>query len=236
MTVLNYIEQQVDIHSFPSVHEMLCGKPGDEIVMGDLHANTIKLVYFLIRHGVMLGMTAEKYTAIVNICSKKAIDLTKEDLIAFNWILYQLNYNKTVTVSLIGDDLADRTDSCDVLTMFVIKALRQNQVPTKIHLSNHTSQMIEACELKTGFHSALLVDRDRVSMLGVHKIIENELMTQEEVIDLYNQFYKKSLRVNSCLLDMSSDGVPIVYMLNHAGIDLNTVTSHSNLHISSLFN
>lgn len=227
MTVLNYIEPQVDIYVFPSIHPILRARLGDEIVIGDLHANTIKLIYFLIRHGVIHGMTAEQYQQIVTICCKPAYELVKEDLDRFIAILKSLLYYPGATVSLVGDDLADRTDSCDVFTMLVIKYLRDYKVPIKIHLSNHTSQMIEACELKSSFDSALLVQQDCLSMHGLHSIIQNQLMSYQDIVDLYNQGYKKALRACSHFSDTHPDGKTIVYMISHAGTDLLTVRGAS---------
>lgn len=208
MTFLTYIEDNVDIHVCPSVQISLWGRPGDELVLGDLHVNTIKLIYSLTRHGVLGLMTADKYELLVAVCTKTTADLTKSDLDKFCSILDSLTYNRGVTVNLLGNELACTSERCDVLTMLLIKILKQNQVKIKIGLSNQSYQMIEACELKLGF-----------SMCGVHEIIQNGLMTAEEILTLYNQFYKNSLYVNLRILDNTPEG-PIVYLLNHPGVDL----------------
>lgn len=232
MPVLNYIEQSVDIRSFPSIHPILHGRNGDEIVIGDLHANTIKLFYFLIRHGVIHRMTEAQYAFIVAICSKSAEDLTRDDLNEYKERLRSLCYNKNVTVSLIGDELADRTDTCDVLTMLLIRELREYQVPVKIHLSNHTSQMIEACELKTGFTSTMLSARDCLSMRGIDTIIRNGLMTADEIYVLYEE-YKKAFRVNSYFIDFPLVGKAVMYLMNHAAIDLINIRHQTEFLLSS---
>lgn len=228
MTVLNYIEDSVDIHVLPVVHDILCGRPGDEIVIGDLHANTIKFIYFFIRHGALSGMTAEEYAELVRICTTTAEDLTKNDLIIFVTILKRQQYNKNIIVNAVGDELGDRVDSSDVFMLLFIQIVLAHGVSLKIHLSNHSSQMIEACELKTGFESAMLLASDRLSMLGVHTMIKNELITQDEVLVLYNDAYKKTLRVNSRFFDTHLDGRPSVYIISHAGIDIKTVRGQTD--------
>lgn len=224
MTFLTYIEDSVDIYTLPVAQFPLWGRPGDEIVIGDLHANNIRFIYSLIRHGVIRGMTTEQYDVLVRIFMKTTVELTESDLSDLVYILESLLYNRGVIVHLLGNDLVDKAmDGFDVLTMFVIKVLQQNQVQIRISLSSRTCQIIESCELKTEFDMSSLLRSNGISISGVQEMLQNGLMTKEDIIALYNDFYKNSLRVNLRISDMSPQGEPVVYLLSYAGVDLTNI-------------
>src|SRR3990167_9276316 len=120
---LQLITNDVDIHSYPKIEERLALQKGDELTIGDLHGNALKLTYFLIRHQI-LDVDEKNYRDLVKIYDKKPDDLTAKDLEKFNAILENSRVNPGMgTIRLIGDVLADR-GSNDYFTLEILGKLQ----------------------------------------------------------------------------------------------------------------
>lgn len=230
MHVLNYIEDNVDIHVMPTVHNVLKGMPGDEILIGDLHANSMKFFYFLIRHGVISGLEEEEYQELVTICTKRADELTKSELEYLKLLLAGLTYNPDVVVNLGGDNIFDKYKSPDFIVMLIVKALLNHGVTVKNYISNHDVEFAELSELG-------LVDDDlrapRLSTKDCHSsretaiLLKRELITKQELLDLYNGYYKTTFRAVGRFVDTSRK-VPRVFIVSHAGIDKDTTRKEAD--------
>jgi hypothetical protein len=223
--ILNYIEENVDIYELPTMHDVLCGRKGDEIVIGDLHANTMKYIRFLIRHGVIRGMTDLQYKALVNIFCIPGNALTKQNLIEFNSILNakNLTYNPLVKITVIGDDTADRVNSCDILMLLLNKSLVEHAVRPKIIISNHSVNLVEACELKSDFGMTRISYNDSLSMRRLEDLVKSGVLDHKYVYSLYQNYYKRLIRSTVRIIDDSDPTNPIVCTVSHAGIDHQTV-------------
>ena len=232
MLVLNYIEEGVNIHALPTVHEVLNGKPGDEILIGDLHANPMKLFYFLIRHGVLSGLSADEYQDLVTICTKKAEDLSESDLMYFKLLLNGLTYNPDVIVNLGGDNVSDRHKGpAEVFIMLLIKSLIEHNVMVKNYVSNHDVEFIDVCEeglIHDELQAPRLTARDSRSMRETGILLKNGLITKEELLMLYNNYYKTTYRAVGYFIDSSDVNYPHIYIVSHAGIDKNTIKKEAD--------
>lgn len=129
--------------------------PNVQLTIGDLHGNTLKFLFFLIKEGVMSFSGTdeeqkEQYNKIVEIY-KKAGDITHQDLQSFEDILQTAVINKdnfdNVTVRLLGDEFADRGNN-DYLTLLLLKRLDTKQgkdgcLPKlEIIYSNHGAEFV----------------------------------------------------------------------------------------------
>lgn len=145
----------------------------DEVTIGDMHGNSLKFIYFLIKSGVMTLEHGESdYKTLYDIytsqerefvdrtdpnlfnngeektynCRNGACqggELTKEQLERYREILSKAHFNPVAKVRLIGDELCDRGNN-DLLTTPIFDALKTNGVPYTINTSNHGLLAINA--------------------------------------------------------------------------------------------
>ncbi|OCH98394.1 hypothetical protein A8135_12650 [Legionella jamestowniensis] len=137
----------VNIYECPKTNERYQLKQGSEITLGDLHANTMKLLFMLVFHGIA-RIPEENYLALSEIYNKDTHN--KEDFQRFAELLDSMEFiddtiRNTLLIRLIGDELADR-GSNDFLTLLVLKKLHEEKVPVQILLSNHSIEFIESLE------------------------------------------------------------------------------------------
>jgi len=154
-----FIREQVNIYKLPDV-DMQYSKNDSEVTIGDLHGNSMKLMFMLIKHGVAKGISDDDYKNLVEIYKKvpskapwhgeEVKELTKKDITEFNQILDKLVFNTEIGVRLIGDELADR-GSNDYFTLKILEKLRKNNVPVEITVSNHSIDFLHATEKQTDF-------------------------------------------------------------------------------------
>src|SRR5581483_9960414 len=107
----------------------------NQLTIGDLHANGLKLLYFLVRQNV-LEISSTDYATIVRIYLKSAHALTKQDLVDSNNIIANAKVNPVGTIRLLGDELADRGEN-DYFVLKILEKLSKENISIEILLSNH---------------------------------------------------------------------------------------------------
>ncbi|MDF1759247.1 MAG: hypothetical protein P1U40_01790 [Coxiellaceae bacterium] len=138
----------------------------DELTIGDLHGNALKLIYTLLREGVLRFNCEDLETAkylyqelrdIYNLAAPAdqhftteepeatpaPNNLTQDQLNRFIHILQQMQVQPIGLVRLIGDELADR-GSNDLLTIRLLTILKEKGLKFSILLSNHSMDFILA--------------------------------------------------------------------------------------------
>lgn len=211
------IVSDADLYKEPgSDHNHPCD-PSNQLTIGDLHGNALKLIYFLLRQNVLRLPAPDDYAKLVAIYRKN--QLTAEDLACFEVILASMEVNPVGTVRLIGDELADRGQN-DYLTLKVIDLLRRKGVSVEILLSNHSAEFIAAYETTKKFNSYNLNYGDARSMYALGKLIKDGIVSQEEVFSLIDNCYKPFLRALSYTLSQDKTKITIY---SHAAIDLCTI-------------
>lgn len=162
-------EKDVDIYKFPAQREIEGLEEGQrlECVIGDLHANAIKLIWFLVRERVITNLTEENFQKLIAIFQKgfvkysleekkhKLQGLTREDIAEFNKIIDDLEFNQAIAVKLIGDDICDRVGN-DYFVLKILSQLSKKEVPLEILLSNHSIEFIDIYE--KSYNKALIVE------------------------------------------------------------------------------
>lgn len=162
-------EDNVDIYKLPARREIegLEARQRLECVIGDLHANAIKLIWFLVREGVITNLTEENFKKLIAIFQKgfvkysveegkyKLKGLTREDIQEFNKLIDALEFNQAIAVKLIGDDICDRVGN-DYFVLKILSQLSKKKVPLEILLSNHSIEFIDIYEKSC--NEALIVE------------------------------------------------------------------------------
>jgi hypothetical protein len=200
-----------------------------EITIGDLHANAILLLYFLVRSGI-ITIEQNAYNRLVELYYDIPIyNVTEENLAEFKTLIETFIIAKPhVLVRLIGDETADR-GVCDWYILLMLHKLHrlQRQVnPNKQQLvilySNHGAEFIQAYEkfeqngnafvptLLTGFGLAS-------SLINLEQLVKKGFIKHEAVFEIINETYKPCLRVLDCTyLEVEQT----VTLYSHAAIDL----------------
>lgn len=217
-----YIQEQVDIYQLPVVD--VTGKTdlSSQITIGDLHGNAIKLMFMLVKHGIVSNLSKHDYNRLVSIYKMDTQDLTKERLDEFNHILSKINVDNHILVRLIGDELADR-GSNDYFTLKILEKLNKHKVAVEIMVSNHSIEFIEACEKQDHFHPPMLSQSAHApSMEQLQILVDRGLVAREEILAIAEQHYKPTLKAISYSLSADKNDINIY---SHAGIGLNTIRS-----------
>ena len=92
-------------------------------------------------------MGPEDYAALVVIYKDQSNPLTKDAYQQYTGILGRMHFNEDSVslVRLIGDELADRGKN-DLLVLALLKAMKDQNVPYRILVSNHGLEFIEGYE------------------------------------------------------------------------------------------
>jgi hypothetical protein len=193
----------------------------EEITSGDLHANAIRLIYFLIRHGVCQIEPAD-YNALTVIYQLPEID--EASLHSFKTIISRLKVvNTKALVRLIGDEVADRGQN-DYFILKILEKLSQEGARVEILLSNHGVEFIEACERFTErgrqLKATTLLETHNASFLNLAKLVSNNLVLADEILSLYEKIYSPMLKLLSYNLDEDPHGITIY---THAVVGLETL-------------
>lgn len=197
------------------------------ITIGDLHSNAIKLLYFLVRQGICTISEAD-YKRLVEIYWFPTEWLTRALLNKFNTIIERIEIiDRHTLVRLIGDELADR-GSNDYFILKILQKLHKEQVNIEILLSNHGVEFIEAYERfveRGNIFKTTLMEKYTPSLKNLNLLIESELISAEEILNIANICYKPALKLISYSLDQDAPGITIY---SHAGIGLQTIDFLAN--------
>ena len=218
----------VDIYHYPHEFEAHSGS----VTIGDLHGNAIKLLHFLLRHGVIkfkdeISEPATYYHKFVTLYDQcgditrlyldnnhdSALQKLTEIIAQFNQLVSQLEIkNKSVLVRLLGDELADR-GSNDYLTLRLLALLQENNIQITIIMSNHNSEFIKAYENLLQHNSfdpqGGIMPEQKCSLYGLKLLLDEGVLSQADLASLVNNTWQPALKI----LD---------YTLNEHGISLFT--------------
>lgn len=211
------IKEQVDLYEPPALDKRYQSKPGTEITLGDLHGNALKLLFMLMKHGVIRHVSKRDYNILVDLYTQD--NLKKQDLDDFTQLLNSFTWQAGGLIRLLGDELADR-GSNDYFTLHIFQQLQQHQIPFEIMLSNHGIEFVEAYEKNTEFFPHTLASQFSSSMTNLEKLISAEMVKREDIMMIINQAYKPALRALSYTL---SEDQQMLIIYTHAGAGLSNI-------------
>lgn len=217
----------VNLYERPETLESYRVSEGSEITLGDLHANTMKLLFMLVFHGIA-HISAENYRELCEIYKKEKPN--REDFQRFRELLDTMefvddNIRNTILIRLLGDELADRGQN-DFFTLLLLKKLHEVNIPVKILSSNHSIELIEAIEVKQKQPlKSLLPHRfmglyTQLSIFNLADAIDNRNVNWNEVMEIYNQVYTNMSCVLSYTLDKENNGITLY---SHAPVDVEVI-------------
>lgn len=188
-----------------------------QISIGDLHANSMLMMYFLVTNGV-IKISDEKYEQLKNIYLKE--ELTKSDIEAFDKIIDELEIGEKPLIRLIGDEICDR-GSNDYFIFKILDKLNKSGVQTEILLSNHGIEFMIPYEKKQELYAPNIgFGLQARSMDNMRALIENGIIAKEQVDTLVKGSYLPNLKLISYTLDGNN-----ITIYSHAGIGLETIRS-----------
>lgn len=211
-----------------------------QITIGDLHANAIKFIYFLIREGlcnlidsdynklIELYDEADKLCQIQNPNQSEIQNLTN-CLDHFKKIIDKLRFtSKKTIIRLLGDILADR-GSNDYFILLILNVLRQNNVTVRIMISNHDGEFVNAYEsfFERGALQGKMICKDN----GATKSLENlAYLLKHNIINFLTlqELVESSYKPNLYLLDSTLDTTNELTIFSHAPIGIGEIELLTN--------
>ena len=200
-----FIESAEDLSVHPKSQVELDYKENYNFIIGDLHANCMKFIYILIRYGVMkLQNPTVAYEVLTNITNKSADSITAKDLARFRSILLIAEYQSNVSLTIIGDDLADRCQN-DIFILLIYQALHMRDVPYTIILSNHNELFIRS--IKSGVYIEELVEKGvrsdgtpyiinfQKSLENLWKLIDRQIISLDDVQEIIEEIYLPYVKI-----------------------------------------
>ena len=207
----------VDLRTFPKA----TSAPADHVTLGDLHGNALKLIFSLIKEGV-IKITPEDYKKVAELYQKDTEKITKADIEKYQTILRSIEVSTKTAVTLIGDELADRGKN-DYFTLLVLKKLKDAGVDFDVTISNHSAEFIRDFDRPkfTGAHGLCSdwIQDQGASLTGMMKLIDEKLISDIEIRSIVKDVYIPATKAIGYTI--AEDGSLSIF--SHAPIGLDTV-------------
>jgi hypothetical protein len=204
-------------------------EPSTLLMIGDLHGNAMKLIYFLICYGVMELEDPNDYGTLWKIYNRPINGSTpthlladdylaslREDKAVFEKILNAATIKQPKLITFIGDELSDRGKN-DLLTLMTIKMLEEHQVNTAFMLSNHSVLALQSFIAQKALTAKLGQGQER-SIWNLWHLVRMGVVTPDEIKDL--AFYWKQ---NIQLIGYLKTEDKQLTLFTHAPVGLDTI-------------
>ncbi|MDR3476905.1 MAG: hypothetical protein P4M14_02600 [Gammaproteobacteria bacterium] len=212
------LENYAELYEYPDLDVKHPPDAKNQLTLGDLHANAIKFIYFLIRQNILL-INKNDYKKLISIYKKKSNKLKKDDLNVFSDIILNAKCNNLGTIRLIGDDIADRGNN-DYFIWKIIEKLGKENIQLEIIASNHSNQFIENYECSKSFDNLTMDPEFTHSMHELHQLIKRGLVDKSEIFSIYENHYKPCYKAISFTLNEDKSKISIY---SHAAIGLDEI-------------
>jgi len=216
------------IEDYPDVDLDHPANPNKEFSIGDLHANAMGFLHFLIRQNILvLNQGKTDYEILKKIYIKQANDLKDADFKLFKIILDKAKINPIKLIRLIGDELCDRGMN-DYFILQIFEKIVTSGTKIETLLSNHGGDFIIAYEkYKTGIDKSFCQYMNAAgqfsqSMRNLKKTLDNKVIEENKLIQIVENYYKPCVKLLSYTLHKEENKISIY---SHAGIGLNTIES-----------
>ena len=219
----NLIDRPGNLHHCPVVID----HQSTHISIGDLHGNTLKLLYFLVEEGVW-ALSKDDYDKLYTIYMTPTVDLRASDLLCFNDIIERAEITKKdINITLLGDELADRGDN-DYFTLLVLRKLREAAVNIEIILSNHGIEFLRNYEQRRFSGNVMINPEQASSLKNMCSLLRMGLLNEADVRQLVKEDYIPLVKAIS--YTVSEEGE--LTLFTHAPVGLETIKAVADrLHI-----
>ncbi|MDF1655551.1 MAG: hypothetical protein P1U34_10615 [Coxiellaceae bacterium] len=232
-----------NLNRYPGHHQYPVASPHEQINIGDLHGNTLKLIYTLLREGVLYfdcdRETAKKfYQELHDIYDDAAANennfkpqhkevnlginnLDQPKLDRFIEIINHMQLRNVNLVRLIGDELADR-GSNDLLTITLLNILKQKGLKSTILFSNHSMEFIRLAIANK--RNNITSQPQICSFIAFRYSKIYGLINDEEILSFWHDTYLPQLKLFDYHIDGDS-APPQITIMSHAPAGLETIRS-----------
>jgi hypothetical protein len=188
------------------------------VIIGDLHGNAMKLIYQLIKYGIM-KIDKDFFNLLWIIYERDINKITVDDLEQFEYYVSAMEVHiAPKLLVMIGDEFADRGQN-DYFTALVLQKLHDSAVAYKIYLSNHGAHFISWIENQTNvaqkmpFQQALSLDNLRVLISKLK--LKDAVNITEKMHEMFESAYIEHLM----LIGYIQENDAVSCILTHAPID-----------------
>lgn len=215
------IRDEVDISHKPRLEDLTATFEKTQLTIGDMHANTVKFLYFLFRHGLFTGLNDAEYQELAHIMLKEPSDTLKAvDLSRFRVLLAKIKAQPKARLIIIGDELCDRVGN-DYFMLKFFEKLSEEDVEVDVLLSNHGADFINVIEgkFKTNWFGNL---SHRLTSCGpsidrLYHLINRGLISQDEIISLTCEHYLPQVKAIVYTIDKATNRITL---FTHAPVGL----------------
>ena len=199
------------------------GASSVRISTGDLHGNAMKLIYILIQQGILSLAARDDYNELFRIYRKGVNSLTQDDIEKYRDIIEQATIDKTRSLTIIGDELADRGNN-DYYTLVVLKKLHESGLPFDIMISNHSFEFLNDFYASHGnmFGQHNLVGAQALSLVNLSSLIKKSQSEgyDIDIPDMVSSAYLPHLKAISYSV---SPDLESITLYSHAPVGFETI-------------
>lgn len=188
------------------------------LAAGDMHGNAMKLIYFLIKEGVLqLENEAEDYEHLRLIYLTPVEQLTTIDLAKFKAILNNATLQYPKQLILLGDEMADR----GMNDWYILQILdKLDPLPFDLCLSNHSSIFLQRmAENKPHAGVPIVAPYQQQSLNHLFILISKKIITLSDVQSLVKKNYHTHLKLIAYHRHQDD-----ITLFTHAVVGLETIT------------
>lgn len=229
------ITNYVNLLEYPEIQIL---KSQDILTIGDLHGNSIKLLFFLIETGILSLKNGQyDYQKFVEIYYLETSLIQKCHLETFKSILENAIFNPiaaTIKIRLLGDEVAERGQN-DYFTLLILDQLIKNNICLEIIFSNHGAEFIKFYEegCSPDFMPLFLSQPGNLwftkslgctqNKKGLLYLIQQQLVSTEQILNIINRCYKPNLKLLSYLIEEIKENYSAITIYSHAPIGIETI-------------
>lgn len=216
------IEAEVNIENYPEIAPI---ENSLEVTLGDLHASALKLLYVLVRHGI-LAIDEQQYQSFVEIYKTPHHLVTSELIQRFDDIVNSLPVtNKNIMLRLIGDETCDRGMN-DYFVLKLLEKLQTESIPYRILASNHGINFLKKYDnyeqgglfYRPNFDPQY--EQFEYSSRGLQYLLRQGIISKKRFLDLVKTAYHPALKLLDYSIDPTGDEIII---FSHACIDIEVI-------------
>lgn len=186
---------------------------GKTLVLGDLHGNAMKLIYLLLRYGI-INIGEEQFYRLWMLYDSPVSRLSLDDIVEFKTIVNDAAVGERPDLLVIlGDEFADRGQN-DFFTALVFKKLHDSNVPYKINLSNHGARLL-ACIEGVPYAYCRFRGGQECSLENLTKLLSKF----ESLIDEFKALLEHAYKDHLVLIGYIQEENKPLCILTHAPID-----------------
>ncbi len=223
---INTLQQlaSMDLSIVPTGH----GLPITQYTSGDLHANTMKMVWELVYHGVC-RIDQASYSELYNIyqARKSTNDVLSAEKVKRFAKIISSNLeviNPKCLTRCIGDLMCDRGPN-DLLTLELLECLQDKGADITIISSNHDIEFIFALENYERNGNKLLcslnITTQATSLAGLQQSLDDGLISIDKLREKYYKCYLPRLKIID--YSLSKEKPQNISIYSHAPIDLEVI-------------